>query len=222
MKALLAFDWQLPLLRFYAALLDHAHIVELGHDLLLFRTPEHLAAVAALDMGLLRKARRVVSGDLGTALYRNPAAIAGLAATDAAHFATLRQLIGERRIWDFYARDPDYLGLVAELERERLALFGPLLADMSAEAVNAFRRLRIDKATLFLARFQQAFGGDTGEILSDGTFARQMLSPILQSFAELDVEPDIFGETVDLKCAAMNPNLVQWLGRRRGAARTAG
>lgn len=214
LKTYLAFDWQLPLLKYYYFFLDRHQIAELGRDLLLLRDPLQLEMVAAFDAPKLRAARRLAQSDFPEVLLNFPAAIEGLSRAPDMHFALFHDVCGAR-LWAFYARDLDYIDDAAEVDRTVLRAIGPLLADTSAEAVDALSRLPSERIEQMLAGFRSVFRGDLPEILGDPAFGRQTLLPFVQRFIGLDWDANQFIHVVELKCSAMKPMLDAWLERRR-------
>lgn len=217
LRPLLAFDWQLPLLKFYYFLFNRSQLMELGRDILLLPEIESLEKAAGFTALQMRKARQVTDADFAGMLMANPQAMAGLNHWDEAKYPLFRAALGER-IWDFYARDLDYFDKVADVERERIEILGPLLADLSGEAVEVLERLKDEKLVWFLKEFRRVFGAEVPLLLGDGLFARQMLLPVVQNFSQLETRPDRFAEAVHLKCTALQPMVAQWLEKRRADA----
>lgn len=214
LKAYLAFDWQLPLLKYYYFFFDRHQLVELGRDLLLLRDPIQLEMVAAFEAPKLRAARRLAQSDFPEVLLNFPAAIEGLSRAPDMHFALFHDICGPR-VWAFYARDLDYIDDVTEVDRAVLRAIGPLLAETSAEAVDALSRLPSERIEQLLEGFRTVFRGDLPEILGDPAFGRQTLLPFVQRFTGLDWDANQFIHVVELKCSAMKPMLETWLERRR-------
>lgn len=214
LKPLLAFDWQLPLLKYYYFFLDRRQITELGQDLLVLREPEQIELVAAFDATKIKAARRLAQGEFPEVLTRFPAAIQGLSRAGDMHFAFFQEVC-DRRVWAFYARDLDYIDQVTEVDKSVLRAIGPLLADTSLETVDALSRLQADRIGQMLEGFYGIFRGDLADILGDAAFGRQTLLPFVLRFTGLDWDPNQFIHVVELKCTAMKPMLDVWLERKR-------
>ncbi len=214
LKPYLAFDWQLPLLKYYYFFFDRHQLAELGRDILVMRDQLQLEMVAAFEAPKVRAARRLAQGDFAEVLLNFPAAIEGLARAPDMHFALFHDVCGPR-VWAFYARDLDYIDDVTEVDRAVLRAIGPLLADTSKETVDALSRLQADRIEQILEGFRSVFRGDLPEILSDPGFGRQTLLPFVQRFTGLDWDAHQFVHVVELKCTAMKPTLDVWLERKR-------
>lgn len=214
LKPLLAFDWQLPLLKYYYFFLDRHQMAELGRELLLLREPIQLEMVAAFDAAKLKAARRLAQGEFPEVLLHAPAAIEGLSRATDMQFAFFEEVCG-KRVWNFFARDLDYIDEVSETDKMVLRAVGPLLADTSLESVDALSRLQADRIEQLLEGFRTVFRADLPDILSDSAFGRQTLLPFVQRFTGLDWDANQFIHVVELKCTAMKPMLDAWLERRR-------
>lgn len=214
LKAYIAFDWQVPLLKLYYFYFERGQLAELNRDILMLRTPDALSVAASFDVIHLRKARKTAGADFPYMLEANPQAIGGLAYWDAARHAQFKPIMGER-VWDFYARDADFFEIIEEMDRERMGIIGPLLADISADTIKALDRMQIDRLPLLIAAFKAVFDKDVPEMFADGAFGRQMLLPIVQSFHGADLEPADCGEVMLLKCNAIKGTVAQWLEKRR-------
>lgn len=214
LKPYLAFDWQLPLLKYYYFFFDRYQIAELGRDLLLMREPIQLEMVAAFEPPKLRAARRLARADFPEVLLQFPAAIEGLARAPDMHFALFHDICGPR-VWAFYARDLDYIDNITEVDRAVLRSIGPLLADTSFETVDALSRLQADRIDQMLTGFRSVFRNGLAEILGDAGFGRQTLLPLVLRFTGLDWDAHQFIHVVELKCVAMKPMMEAWLERKR-------
>jgi hypothetical protein len=214
LKPYLAFDWQLPLLKYYYFFFDRHQITELGREILLLRDQLQLEMVAAFEMPKLKAARRLAQDQFPEVLINHPGAIEGLARAPDMHFALFHDMCGPR-VWAFYARDLDYIDDVTEVDRAVLRAIGPLLADTSFEVVDALSRLQADRIEQMLVGFRTVFRADLPDILSDPGFGRQTLLPLVQRFLGLDWDANQFIRVVELKCTAMKPLLDAWLERKR-------
>lgn len=214
LKPYLAFDWQLPLLKYYYFFLDRHQLMELGRDILLLRDPVQLEMVAAFEAPKLKAARRLAQDAFPDVMLGWPGAIEGLARADDMHFALFQEICGPR-VWEFYARDIDYVDDVTGIDKTVLRAIGPLLASASFESVDAFSRLPGDRIGQMIEGFRTIFRGNLDDILSDPGFGRQTLLPLVQRFTGLDWDANQFIHVVELKCTAMRPMLEQWLERKR-------
>jgi hypothetical protein len=214
LRPLLAFEWQLPLLKHYLFLLGVPHIAELGRDVLLLRSPEAMEWVGAFDVRAIRKVRKMLGVEFGVMLAANPQALRGLAVAQDSQLPALCAALG-RRVWDFYARDILYIQRVEHLPHEQIAAIGPVLADAAPEVLSALIRLSAERLRHFMAAFHRVLGADADRLFANAGFGRQTLAPITQVFAELDVDSARFVEVLELKCEAMKPMLRQWLAQQR-------
>jgi len=212
LRPLLAFDWQLPLLKPYLFLLGVQHITELGRDVLLLRSAEATEWVGAFDLRAIRKVRKMLGVEFGVMLAANPQALGGLAIAQDSQLPVLRATLG-RRVWDFYARDAGYIERVEHLPPEQCAAIGPVLAVAAPEVLSALVRLPAERLRNFMAVFHHVLGDDADRLFAEAGFGRQTLAPITQVFAELDADSARFTEILELKCEAMKPMLRQWLTR---------
>ncbi|WP_142850754.1 hypothetical protein [Telmatospirillum sp. J64-1] len=216
LRPLLAFDWQLPLLRLYYVFFDRQQLAELGRDLLLLRTPESLEAVATCDVNQMRKVRQVLRQDFSAMLAAKPQAMRGIAYWDPQKYPLMVEALGAK-VWDFYARDIDFLDFCADLEPERIQVLGPLMATIAAESIRAFDRVSPEKMKLLLSGLAVEIGPDFVLLMNEPGFGRHALPSIVQSFAGLDVEPEQFREVVRLKGAALKSSLAGLIEKRRAA-----
>ncbi|MBF0304945.1 MAG: hypothetical protein HQL41_04760 [Alphaproteobacteria bacterium] len=206
LKHWIAFAWQLPLIKYYFFLFERGQLAELGRDITLFRTQDELQMIASFDVVKLRKARKVAGSDLTRALAANPRCVYGLNWWGERRYPLFLEAMRDR-VWHFYARDEDYFELVEEVDRERVMLYGPLLADLAPEALTALNRLAIDRLPLFLSTFLAELGKGSERLLADSGFARNHLDPICRTFADHELEKDKFVEVVALKCKALELTL---------------
>ncbi len=217
LEPLLAFEWQLPLLKFYYFFLDRHQLAELGPDLLLLRRPEQLEIVSSFDATRLRQARRNAAGGFVELLQARPEAIGGVARARPDDFAFFRRVLGPAT-WAFYARDEDFVDDVGELDRDRVEAMGPVLAGADAAAVQALAKLDPDRIAQLLAGFRQVFGDHAAGLFAEPAFARQVLAPLVERFKDIaDTTAERFTELVVLKSQALRPVVAQWLDRgKRG------
>lgn len=214
LKNYLAFDWQLPLLKYYYFFLDRHQLAEIGRDILLLRDPAQLEVASSFDVAKLRQARRIAGGEFAAALVARPACIGGLAQAQPQDYAFFRGFL-EDRVWDFYARDQDFIDDVMEMDRGQIEAIGPVLADAAIEAVQALAKLPAERIVQLLQGFREVFGADVALLLADAGFARQTLAMFVERFLVVDGDADRFVELVVLKCQALRPTLAAWLEKRR-------
>ena len=213
LKPLLAFDWQLPLLKSYYFFLDEQQIRLLGRDLLLLRKGEDIEAIGAFPAAKMAQARRLVGDEFAAMLVIRPAAMAGLANAVPELYALFRPLLGDR-IWDFMMRDADYIDQLGELDRDLLATFGPLLADTCLEAVAAFRRMPLGRIKVFLAAMDTVLREDAVPLLGDPSFCRQTLKGMVDGFLRFDGSMDEFQDLATMKWKAIAPAARVYLTKR--------
>lgn len=217
LKNVLVFDWQLPLLNSYYSLLDRSQIEALGPDLLCLRTPHDIEMASAVPAAQIAYTRRLAGSAFADLLLRWPAALRGIASVVPETYRFFRPLLGERA-WEFFSRDPAEIAGLAEGDVDRLAAFGPYLADVSPAAVQAFDRMSLVRVQVFLGAFKRMFGEDAAILLSDPAFCRQSLTGMVRSFAAFDGNDDELGGLVELKCAAIAPAVQAYLAKRRAGA----
>jgi hypothetical protein len=206
-----------PLLKLYYFYFDRGQLAELGRDILMIRDPEALSVAASFDLANLRKARKLAGDDFPVMLAANPKAIGGLAYWgDPSRHAAFKRIMGDR-VWDFYARDYDFFEAMEEMERERMSIIGPLMADASIETIRALDRMQIDRLPLLISAFRSVFDKDMNELFADPGFGKQTLLPIVQSFQGADLEPAEFTEIMLLKCNAVKITVEQTLEKLRAA-----
>jgi hypothetical protein len=212
LRAYLAFDWQLPLLKYYYFSLDRLHISELGRDLLLLRQPEQLDAVSKVDVRSIRQIRKMLGTDFPVMLTANSLALSGLAIAQPEVLPLMREALGGR-VWDFYARDQEYIERMEQLDPVYIRVIGSLLADLQPDAVRYLQRLSVERLRTTLSVFRQVLGNDAEALLIDPSFAQRVLSPITQTFATLDVDNDKLVELLTLKFKSVGLAVRQAQGR---------
>ncbi len=213
----LAYDWQIPLLQVYRDSLTYQHVMELGPELTLLKDAKAIAQAGRLDPAQVRKARQVVGGDFVNLISDNPKAIEGVIYWNADMYKFFRSLLGDKA-WIFFGRDQQYFNALASFEKAKLRLFGDALAYMAPECLIEFERLNIDKINAMMEAFRGNFGDDLEMILSQKSFAFDVMHRLVESFVHLKKEPDQLKVYADMTCKAILPSMQEWLAKTKASS----
>ncbi len=202
LRPLLAFSWQLPLLRHYAMLLDRRHVAALGSDLLLLRDGEGLRTVAGLDRAVLRQARQALGTDFREVLATAPAALENVVWLPSRHLSVVREALQDAA-WRFCARERAYLETVMARDPAFIKAVGPVLADLPTETVRELEQLPVQRVRPLLNVFFTVFEGEAETLLVDPRFGRKVLSGVTSSLSGGHMANDEFLELAYLKLTAL-------------------
>jgi len=212
LRPYLAFEWQLPLLKYYYFSLQPLQIAELGPDVLLLQSPAVIEWVGGFEAKTLRQIRTLLKDDFSKMLATNPYALRSLCIATPDRYALLSHILGPM-IWDFYARDSDHVERVEKLSEEHLRMLGRLPAVVSTDAVLALAELPPERLRLFLHTFREVMGAALLSRFNDPVFSRTMLFPMTQTFGRLMVSDDEFEKLLALKMEAVR---AVWRGKMPG------
>ncbi len=168
-KAVIAFDWQLPLLGLYGRMTVE-HFQVLGDDLLVVRSAEGARALATLTPAQIERAREVAGERFGQMLAEAPEAIRGVARCDADVFDLLVRVAGPR-LWEFLAGDEQRVVEIGGVSPERVTALGPDVADLCVPSLRQIEHVPTEVLRAFLSAFRAVFGPAAAALLADQEFA---------------------------------------------------
>lgn len=219
LKPYLAFDWQLALLEGYKQLKPDL-VQTFGPDLLQIRQVVDLQGLAGADPIDVKKAKLVTEDRFLEMIKARAGAIPGLGLiTKKSTFGIVSRVCGSR-VWDFFAADRNMVIEALAQPSEWMACFGPNLADLSLPTINELKALPPDMLKGFMAVFLATFGADSGPLLADPKFGREILKPVVDSFrqaraAKGGAEDQAVRMAAELKWNALKPKVVSWLAQRK-------
>ena len=188
-KAIIAFDWQLPMLETYVFRLRHGHLMELGDGVLAIKSPEALEVVAATDPVSLKEAKKAAGERFLEMLEANAAAVLGLVRCDKKKLAMISQFAG-RRVWDVFAGDPELLVEILGCERYILKALGPSVADLGVESFHTLEDISETVLEPLLEAFREVFGERGKVLLNDPDFVGKHLRKIARDFRSMSAKTE--------------------------------
>lgn len=218
MKAILAFEWQLPLLDIYASLLRPEHFTALKESILSIRDAQALRAYGKVEPMQVPKARKVVGKRFQELLEADPRAIRGVSMCDERKFLKFSELTGPR-VWEFFAGDPQVIIELLGGGPDLLKALGSNIPDVNMRALRELESISSSVLVPFMDAFRQAFPKEGKMLLTDEHFVQTFLRETVSSFRSLDYGDgtrDVIAEATVLKWGALRPKVAQWLQEKKG------
>ncbi|GAB6051570.1 hypothetical protein JCM17960_03900 [Magnetospira thiophila] len=219
LRPFLAFAWQLPLLPIFKKNYNFAHLRYLGRDVLLLRDAKAVHQIADFGPREIDAAREVLGDRFPEMLHANPKALGGVALIKDDVQKTLERIeraVGPR-IWDFFARDKQYVVEVLNISHLDLRAIGPLLVDLSLEALIEATEVPVRILEPLLTAFPDVLGDDCGKLLADPLFCREFFRPVMTSFRYMEFKDEtkeevdlVVGEAARLKLNANRERINTW------------
>lgn len=203
----IAFAWQLPLLSAYRQALTPAQIGVLRDDLLLLRDRHAVEVVSSFNAEDIRRAKALLrsfdTAGVGETFRRMlaeaPAAIGGLIFVRQDDVPRYMKLLGEPRVWRFFAREKDYLDKAAALSWSSTEALGPLLTDACIGSVMQLHRLSPARLRIFAGVLQEKFDGGAHDLVAEEGFARGPLKEFLDRVLDGVNDDEAFANVLRLK-----------------------
>jgi hypothetical protein len=214
MSRYLAFDWQLPLCDTYRDMLTLQMIMELDKYFLALNTPEAIQEIAKFQPQDIRKAREVTGDDFLELMLSYPGAISGVNTWNADMYKFFRKTL-EDKSWQFFAREKSFFNIVSELDKATIKILGDVLLTVAPENLIEISRLNIDKTKALVGGLRAALGDGMAEVMSEPSFAKDILRRLVESFVHMKQDPDQIAVYAELTCKALVPSIVEWLTKKR-------
>lgn len=209
----MAFAWQLPLLAAFRKHMSYQQAIALGEDVLALQTPEAIIAVSKFDGETLRKVKQAAGPDFVEILLTRPQAIAGVAIWNREMYQLYRKVLGESA-WHFFARDKRFFNVAASLDKTGVRILGTVLCFIATENLEELQRLNLDKLEILISGMRTGYGAKLLPlVLSQPSFAKDMLRPIVETLLHTNQEKDKLMVAYEITCKAMIPNVQEWLSK---------
>ncbi|WP_148560986.1 hypothetical protein [Magnetospira sp. QH-2] len=223
LRPYLAFSWQLPLLPIFKEEYNFAHLRYLDRDVMLLRDPESVYQIAGFGPREIDAARNNLGDRFPEMLNANAKALGGVALIKddiPKTLARIEKAVGYR-VWDFFARDKQYVVEVLNISHLDLRAIGPLLVDLSLEALIEATEIPVRILEPLLKAFPEVLGDDTNKLLREPGFCKEFFRPIMTSFRYMEFKDEtkeevdkVVGDAALLKLGANRERINNWMQRQ--------
>jgi len=216
-KPYLVFAWQLNLVEAYEKYLQREHYRVLKEKLLILDSANKVRTIGGVEPHHIANVQKLTEDRFDKILKDNPGAIAGMAMIKSkGKFDFIFKITGDR-IWDFFARDTQYVAEIIGADEDRIWAIGPSIADLSYENLQILRRLKLPVLKIFMEVYREVFGKMASKFLIEDEFGPKFLKPIVEEFVELttgddttDDQKNAVGDIMALKWDALKNRIAEW------------